>query len=61
MKTGDLVMYNAKTSRDTGVPPKLGIIIRESNELWFCDVLLSNGQVVNNCHYAKLLRLRIHE
>ena len=61
MRPGDLVMYNAKTSRDMGVPPKLGIIIRESNERWFCEVLLSSRRVVKNCHYAQLLRLRIHE
>ena len=58
MKPGDLVLYNAKESRDTGVPPKLGIIIRESKVLWVCDVLLSNCLVVKNCHYARLLQLR---
>ena len=57
MKTGDLVLYNAKMSRDTGIPPKLGIIVRGSNELWFCDVLLSDGRVVKDCGYAKLLLL----
>lgn len=60
MKPGDLVLYDAKKSLDTGIPPKLGIIVRESN-LWFCDVLLSNCQVVKDCNYAKLLRLRILE
>lgn len=61
VRPGDLVLYDAKKSLDTWVPPKFGIIIRESNELWFCDVLLSNGQVVKNCGYAKLLRLRAPE
>ena len=54
MKVGDLVLYDARTSRDTGVSPKLGIIVRESNEPWFCEVLLSNGQVIKDCHYVNL-------
>jgi hypothetical protein len=55
VRPGDLVMYISRASRDTGKPPMLGIIIRQTRfERWFCEILLSNGRVIKNCHYVNL-------
>ena len=33
----------------------LGIIIRQTRfERWLCEILLSNGRVIKNCHYVNL-------
>ena len=51
MKPGDLVTCKEYVG---GLLIQLGMIVRREQHPWLYEVLLQDGQVVKECHYARM-------